>query len=160
MRPGVSRTPFRAVIRGIAPSRRPVPRRNAQDAGSGGAFTPSVEAGLRHDGGDADEGLGVEAGGSLRFTNPASGLTLELKARGLLAHEGEHVSDWGAGGMLTPYAGLSASEDGRRLPTGRTPEHERRGLRARARERRPRPRRGASRFAALVGVVEKNLAGG
>ena len=83
MRPGVSRTPFRAVIRGIAPSRRPVPRRNAQDAGSGGAFTPSVEAGLRHDGGDADEGLDVEAGCGL--------------------------DAWG--GLLTPCAGLSVPED-------------------------------------------------
>ena len=67
---------------------------------NGGRFTPSVEAGLRHDGGDADEGIGVEVGGGLRFTNPASGLTLELKARGLITHEGEDVADWGAGGML------------------------------------------------------------
>ncbi len=67
---------------------------------NGGAFTPSVEAGLRHDGGDADEGVGVEVGGGLRFTNPASGLTLELKARGLLAHEEEDVTDWGVGGMI------------------------------------------------------------
>ncbi len=67
---------------------------------NGGTFRPSVEAGLRHDGGDADEGLGVEVGGGLRFTNPASGLTLELKARGLLAHEEEDAADWGVGGMI------------------------------------------------------------
>ena len=67
---------------------------------NGGRFTPSVEAGLRHDGGDADEGLGVEVGGSLRFANPASGLTFEVRARGLLAHEEEDVTDWGVGGMI------------------------------------------------------------
>ncbi len=67
---------------------------------NGGAFTPSVEAGLRHDGGDADEGVGVEVGGSLHFANPAWGLTLELRARGLITHEGEDAADWGAGGMI------------------------------------------------------------
>ncbi len=66
----------------------------------GGRFTPSVEAGLRRDGGDADEGVGVEVGGGLRFTNPASGLTFELKARGLLAHEEEDAADWGVGGTI------------------------------------------------------------
>ena len=66
----------------------------------GGTFRPSVEAGLRHDGGDVDEGLGVEVGGSLRFTNPGTGLTLELKARGLITHEEEDVADWGVGGMI------------------------------------------------------------
>lgn len=66
----------------------------------GGTFRPSVEAGLRHDGGDVDEGLGVEVGGSLRFTNPGTGLTFEVKARGLIAHEEKDVSDWGIGGMI------------------------------------------------------------
>ena len=66
----------------------------------GGTFRPSVEAGLRHDGGDVDEGLGVEVGGSLRFTNPATGFTVELRARGLVTHEEEDVADWGIGGMI------------------------------------------------------------
>ena len=66
----------------------------------GGRFRPSVEAGLRHDGGDVDEGLGVEVGGRLRFTNPSMGLTMELNARGLITHEEEDVSDWGVGAMI------------------------------------------------------------
>ena len=66
----------------------------------GGRFRPSVEAGLRHDGGDADEGMGVEVGGGLRFTNPGLGLTFEVKARGLLTHEEKDMADWGVGGML------------------------------------------------------------
>ena len=77
----------------------------------GGRFTPSVEAGLRHDGGDADEGLGVEVGGGLRFTNSAWGLTLELRARGLITHEGEDAADWGAGGTLR----IAPGEAGRGL---------------------------------------------
>ncbi|MDE0330536.1 MAG: autotransporter domain-containing protein [Nitrospinae bacterium] len=66
----------------------------------GGTFRPSLEAGLRHDGGDVDEGLGVEVGGGLRFTNPGMGLTFEVKARGLITHEEEDVADWGVGGMI------------------------------------------------------------
>ena len=66
----------------------------------GGTFRPSVEAGLRHDGGDVDEGMGVEVGGRLRFTNPGMGLTFELNARGLITHEESDVSDWGVGGMI------------------------------------------------------------
>ena len=66
----------------------------------GGTFTPSVEAGLRHDGGDADEGAGVELGGGLRFTNPGLGMTVEIKARGLVTHEEDGMSDWGVGGTI------------------------------------------------------------
>ena len=66
----------------------------------GGTFRPSVEAGLRHDGGDVDEGMGVEVGGRLRFTNSSMGLTMELNARGLITHEESDVSDWGVGGMI------------------------------------------------------------
>ena len=66
----------------------------------GGTLRPSVEAGLRHDGGDVDEGLGVEVGGRLRFTSPSMGLTVELNARGLVTHEEKDVADWGVGGMI------------------------------------------------------------
>ncbi len=52
-----------------------------------GTLTPTLEAGLRHDGGDAETGFGVEAGAGLAWTDPASGIAAELKARGLLAHE-------------------------------------------------------------------------
>ena len=65
-----------------------------------GRLRPSVEAGLRRDGGDVDEGTGVEVGGGVRFTNPAAGLTMELRARGLVAHEEKDVTDWGIGGRI------------------------------------------------------------
>ena len=73
----------------------------------GGTIRPSVEAGLRHDGGDVDEGLGVEVGGRLRFTSPSMGLTIEVNARGLVTHEESDVSDWGVGGMIRIAPGKS-----------------------------------------------------
>ncbi|MDE0389998.1 MAG: SwmB domain-containing protein [Rhodospirillales bacterium] len=58
-----------------------------------GVLTPTVELGLRHDGGDAETGAGLELGGGLRY---ASGrLTVELSARGLLAHEENDYEEWG-----------------------------------------------------------------
>ena len=60
---------------------------------AGGALTPTVELGLRHDGGDAETGAGLEVGGGLRY---ASGrLAVELSARGLLAHEENEYEEWG-----------------------------------------------------------------
>ena len=65
----------------------------------GGSFTPSLELGLRHDGGDAETGTGVEVGGSLRFTS-VWGLSIEASVRGLLAHEATDYREWGASGAL------------------------------------------------------------
>ena len=48
---------------------------------SGATFTPSLEIGMRHDGGDGETGNGVETGGGLRYADAASGLTLEGRAR-------------------------------------------------------------------------------
>ena len=72
----------------------------------GGSLTPSLEVGLRHDGGDGETGLGVELGGGLAWRDPALGLTVEGWGRALLMHEGD-VGDWGAGGSvrLDPGAG-------------------------------------------------------
>ncbi len=64
----------------------------------GGALTPSLEVGLRYDGGDAETGAGVEAGGGLRYA--ASGLTAEFRARGLLAHEETGYEEWGVSGSV------------------------------------------------------------
>ena len=58
-----------------------------------GVLTPTVELGLRLDGGDAETGAGLELGGGLRY---ASGrLAVELSARGLLAHEENDYGEWG-----------------------------------------------------------------
>ena len=58
-----------------------------------GSLTPSVEVGLRYDGGDAETGAGVELGGGVRYAAP--GLTMDVRVRGLLAHEERDYEEWG-----------------------------------------------------------------
>ena len=72
----------------------------------GGSLTPSLEAGLRHDGGDGETGLGVELGGGLVWNDPVLGLTVEGRGRALVMHGGD-IGEWGAGGsvLLDPGAG-------------------------------------------------------
>ena len=65
----------------------------------GGSFTPSLEVGLRHDDGDAETGTGVEVGGSLRYAS-AWGLSIEASLRGLVAHEAQDYTEWGASAAL------------------------------------------------------------
>ena len=67
---------------------------------SGTSLTPSVEVGVRRDGGDAERGVGFEMGGAMRYVNPSIGLTVEITARRLMAHEQSGYSEWGAGGSL------------------------------------------------------------
>ena len=67
---------------------------------TGAALTPNVELGLRYDGGDAETGAGVELGGGLRYADPVRGLTVEARARALLAHEDGGYEEWGMGGSL------------------------------------------------------------
>ena len=66
----------------------------------GGSLTPSLELGVRHDGGDGETGLGVELGGGLAWNDPALGLTVEGRGRALLMHRGG-IGEWGAGGLVT-----------------------------------------------------------
>ena len=76
--------------------------RVAVDAGhtwtitGGGTFRPSLELALRHDGGDADTGAGVEVGAGLDWRHPASGFGLEARARVLAAHGDSDAEEWGA----------------------------------------------------------------
>ena len=65
---------------------------------SGGSLTPSLELGLRHDGGDGAIGGGIEVGGSLRFQNPATGLTIEGRGR-ILTGQSDY-REWGLGGSF------------------------------------------------------------
>ncbi len=66
---------------------------------NGGSLTPSLEAGLRWDGGDGATGAGVELGGGAAWSAPSSPLTLEARGRALLAHGGD-AEEWGVGGAL------------------------------------------------------------
>ena len=67
---------------------------------SGGTLEPTFELGLRHDGGDAETGWGVDIGGGLRWNDPALGLSAEVSGRGLIAHEAAGFKDRGVSGSL------------------------------------------------------------
>ena len=75
----------------------------------GASLTPSVQVGMRYDGGDAETGAGVELGGGVRFA--ASGLTMEVRGRGLLAHEDRDYEEWG----VSASAVISPGSEGRGL---------------------------------------------
>ena len=68
--------------------------------GAGGALTPSFEIGMRHDGGDAETGFGVDMGGGFAWTVPKYGLQIELRGRGLLTHEAKGFRQRGVSGSL------------------------------------------------------------
>ena len=69
--------------------------------GEGGAtLEPTFALGLRHDGGDAETGWGVDIGGGLRWADPAFGLSAEVAGRGLIAHEAAGFRDRGVSGSL------------------------------------------------------------
>ena len=66
----------------------------------GGLLAPTLEAGLRWDGGDAETGLGAEIGAGLRYADESGRLSAVFTARGLLAHEESDYDEWGVGGSL------------------------------------------------------------
>ena len=67
--------------------------------GAGGILTPALEMGLRHDGGDAETGSGVEVGGRIRYAT-AWGLMLEASLRTLVAHADRGYKEWAAAALL------------------------------------------------------------
>ena len=75
----------------------------------GGVLTPTVEAGLRYDTGDAETGAGLEVGGGLGYA--ARRLSVTVNARGLLAHQDTAYEEWGFSGAMT----YTPSADGRGL---------------------------------------------
>ena len=66
----------------------------------GGELTPRLEVGVRHDGGDAETGFGLDLGGGLAWSHPESGLSAELRGRGLLTHESRGFRDRGLSGSF------------------------------------------------------------
>ena len=83
----------------------------------GGSLEPSLSLGLRHDGGDAETGTGVEAGMGLAWSDPARGLTSDLRLYGLAAHESGGYEEWGASGSLR----MAPDPTGRGLSLSMTP---------------------------------------
>ncbi len=76
----------------------------------GRSLMPTIELGLRHDGGDAETGFGVEVGGGSVFFDVARGLMAQVTVRGLVAHETADFRDWRLSGALhfdpTPASAL------------------------------------------------------
>ena len=72
---------------------------------AGGMIEPSLEAGVRHDGGDAETGTGVALGGGLRYHAPAHGLTVDTRIRGFIADGDTTFREWGASGSVRIRAG-------------------------------------------------------
>ncbi len=77
----------------------------------GSRLTPAVDIGLRHDGGDAETGFGLNVGGGVAYAVPARGLTGELNGRWLLAHSDDDFREWGLSGLLR-YDPQPSSERG------------------------------------------------
>ena len=69
-------------------------------AAGGGMLTPTMEVGVRHDGGDAETGYGADIGAGLSWSDPARGLSVDVRARGLLAHEADGFGERGFSGTL------------------------------------------------------------
>ncbi len=84
--------------------------------GSGLMVRPSVEVGVRHDGGAVENGTGVELGGGLSLADLGIGLALSGTARVLVTHEDRGYREWGAAGSVSfdpgaPGRGLAVKVD-------------------------------------------------
>ncbi len=83
---------------------------------SDGAYVePSLEAGVRYDGGDGETGFGAELGAGFRYTDPVAGLTLEGKARALVGRD--NYEEWDVSGLIL----LEPSRNGRGLSFSLSP---------------------------------------
>ena len=81
-------------------------REQIREFGPGVNFTPSLEIGLRNDGGDGETGAGIEAGAAMRYADTLSGLIVEGRVRTLLSHGGDY-EETGVSGLLRIAPGES-----------------------------------------------------
>ena len=59
------------------------------------SLQPSLEVGLRHDGGDAETGAGMDMGGGLVVSDASTGLTVDVRVRMLVMHQAEGFRERG-----------------------------------------------------------------
>ena len=103
------------VVQGLAGAQGATSRMRLLLEGSGslpvwgGTLQSTVEAGLRYDTGDAETGAGLEVGGGLGYA--AGRLSVEVNARGLLAHRDTEYEEWGFSSSIA----YTPSKDGRGL---------------------------------------------
>ena len=67
----------------------------------GAELRPSVEVGVRQDGGDAETGTGVDVGGGIAWMDPRRGLSVDLRGRGLVSHDSKGFREAGLSGSLS-----------------------------------------------------------
>ena len=79
--------------------------------GDGSVLTPVVEAGIRYDVGHAEEGIGAELGGGVRFHKPEWGMTATANGGFVLVHHERRFQEWSLGGAVR----LSSDPGGRGL---------------------------------------------
>ena len=65
-----------------------------------GTLVPCFEIGVRHDGGDAETGFGLDLGGGLAWSDPGTGVRAEVSGRGLLTHESAGLRERGIAGSF------------------------------------------------------------
>ena len=73
----------------------------AIETGLDGTFLPTLEIGMRHDGGDADTGFGVDIGAGLAWSDPVRGVEAQANARGLLTHAAGGFREHGMAGSVS-----------------------------------------------------------
>ena len=59
------------------------------------SLTPSVEVGLRHDGGDAETGAGMDVGVGLVVSDASTGLAVDVRVRTLVVHQADGFRERG-----------------------------------------------------------------
>ena len=65
------------------------------------SLTPSLEVGLRHDGGDAETGAGMDVGAGVVVSDAGTGLAVDVRVRTLLVHQDENFSERGVSVSLS-----------------------------------------------------------
>jgi len=64
------------------------------------SLASKLELGARRDGGDAETGRGIYAGGGFALADPNRGITLELEGQTLISHDDETFKEWGVSASL------------------------------------------------------------
>ena len=67
----------------------------------GVSLTPSLKLALRRDDGDAESGFGIDIGGGLGWADSGSGLSADVRARGVVLHQASGFRDWQVSGRLS-----------------------------------------------------------
>ena len=68
--------------------------------GDRASLAPKLQLGVRRDGGDAEQGMGLDVAAGLGFVNSAWGLQAQVDMHGMLVHEDSDFEQWGVSGMI------------------------------------------------------------